>query len=369
MWERIHPDDRNMVWEKVQEALRDKRDFAANFRIVLPDGTVKHIEATTHHEFTSLGALGEAISSHVDVTERKRALDEHERLRQLESDLAHMNRVSVMGELTASLAHEITQPITSARNNARAAIRFLDRNPPDLSEVRESLECLVADSDRTAAIIDRIRDHIKKAPPRKGRFDLNKAISEVIALAASAINANAVSVRTLFAEPLSFVQGDHVQLQQVVLNLILNAVEAMSTVEAGPRELLISTERTQTGDVLVSVRDSGPGIDLDRLDRVFDAFYTTKSSGVGMGLSICRSIIDAHGGRLWADMNAPCGAVFRFTLPGEGQELTNSYRPARLSRELHEDSVSDAAHQSAYEGNKRPHRSTRGRVQRRRDMQ
>jgi C4-dicarboxylate-specific signal transduction histidine kinase len=271
--------------------------------------------------------------------------------------------------LTASLAHEITQPITSARNNARAAIRFLDRNPPDLSEVRESLECLVADSDRTAAIIHRIRDHIKKAPPRKGRFDLNKAISEVIALAASAINANAVSVRTRFAEPLSFVQGDHVQLQQVVLNLILNAVEAMSTVQTGPRELLISTEQTQTGEILVSVRDSGPGIDLDRLDRVFDAFYSTKSSGVGMGLSICRSIIDAHGGRLWADMNAPCGAVFRFTLPGEGQRLTNSFRPARLSRELHEDSLSDAAHQSAYEGNKRPHRSTRGRVQRRRDMQ
>ena len=158
-------------------------------------------------------------------------------------------------------------------------------------------------------------------------------------------------------------------MQQVVLNLILNAVEAMSTVEAGPRELLISTEQTQTGGVLVSVRDSGPGIDPDHVNRVFEAFYTTKSSGVGMGLSICRSIIDAHGGRLWADMNASRGAAFRFTLPGANKELTNSLRPAHLTREPHEDTVSDAAHQPAYEGNKRPHRSGRGRGQRRRGRQ
>jgi signal transduction histidine kinase len=216
---------------------------------------------------------------------------------------------------------------------------------------------------------DRIRDHIKKAPPRKGRFDLNKAINEVIALAGSAITTNGVSVRTRLAEALLPVQGDRVQLQQVVLNLILNAVEAMSTVEAGPRELSISAEPTQTGGVLVSVRDSGPGIDPDHLDRVFEAFYTTKSSGVGMGLSICRSIIDAHGGRLWADMNASRGAVFRFTLPGADKELTDSVRPARLTREPREDTVSDAAHQPAYEGNKRPRRSGRGRGQPRRGRQ
>ena len=369
MWQRIHPDDRDRVREKVQEALRQKRDFAAEFRILLPDGTVKYLEATTCHEFSSLGALVEAVSTNVDVTERKRAQDEHERLRQLESDLAHMNRLSMMGELTASLAHEITQPIASGRNNARAAMLFLDRNPPDLGEVREALECLVADADRAGDIIDRIRDQIKKAPPRKGRFDLNKAINEVIALAESAITTNGVSVRTRLTEALFPVQGDRVQLQQVVLNLILNAVEAMSTVEAGPRELLISTEQTQTGGVLVSVCDSGPGIDPDHLDRVFEAFYTTKSSGVGMGLSICRSIIDAHGGRLWADMNASRGAVFRFTLPGADKELTNSLRPAHLTREPHEDTVSDAAHQPAYEGNKRPHRSGRGRGQRRRGRQ
>jgi C4-dicarboxylate-specific signal transduction histidine kinase len=280
-----------------------------------------------------------------------------------------MNRLSMMGELAASLVHEITQPIATARNNARAAMRFLDRNPPDLGEVREALECIVADADRAGDIIDRIRDHIKKAPPRKGRFDLNEAIDEVIALAESAITTNGVSVRTRLAEALLPIQGDRVQLQQVVLNLILNAVEAMSTVEAGPRELSISTEQTQTDGVLVSVRDSGPGIDPDHLDRVFEAFYTTKSSGVGMGLSICRSIIDAYGGRLWADMNASRGAVFRFTLPGADTELTTSPRPARLTREPHEDTVSNAAHQPAYEGSKRPRRSGRGHGQRRRDRQ
>jgi len=370
MWQRIHPDDRDRVWEEVQEALRQKRDLvAAEFRILLPDGTVKYLEATTHHEFSSLGALVEAVSTHVDVTDRKRAQDEHERLRRLESDLAHMNRLTMMGELAASLAHEITQPIAAARNNARAALRFLDRSPPDLGEVREALECIVADADRAGDIIDRIRDHIKKAPPRKGRFDLNKAINEVIALAESAITTNGVSVQTSLTEGLAPVQGDRVQLQQVVLNLILNAVEAMSTVEAGPRELLISTEQTQTGGILVSVRDFGPGIDPDHVDRVFEAFYTTKSSGVGMGLSICRSIIDAHGGRLWADMNASRGAVFRFTLPDADKELTTSLRPTRLTREPHEDTVSDAAHQPAYEGNKRPPRSGRGRGQRRRGRQ
>ena len=235
----------------------------------------------------------------------------------VQAELTRVSRVTTLGQLTASIAHEVTQPIATARNNARAAMHFLDRNPPGLGEVREALECVVADADRAGDIIDRIRDHIKKVPPRKKRFDLNKAIDEVLALAQSAITTNEVSVRTPLAEALLPVQGDRVQLQQVVLNLTLNAVEAMSTVEAGRRELLISTEQTKTGDVLVSVRDSGPGIDPDHLDRVFEAFYTTKSSGVGMGLSICRSIIDAHGGRLWATRCEPRGALFQFTIPAD----------------------------------------------------
>ena len=262
----------------------------------------------------------QSVAFVVDLTVRKRA---EEALRELESELAHMNRVSIMGELTASLAHEITQPIASARNNARAALNFLNKQPPDLSEVREALACAVGDADRAGDIIERIRDHIKKAPPRKDRFDLNKTIDEVIALARSATTKNGVSIETRFTDGLLPVHGDRVQLQQVVLNLILNAVEAMGSVEAGPRELVISTEQSLTNGVIVAVRDSGPGIDPEHVERVFEAFYTTKSSGVGMGLSICRSIIDAHGGRLWADANEPRGAVFQFTLPGAGRELTN----------------------------------------------
>jgi C4-dicarboxylate-specific signal transduction histidine kinase len=220
-----------------------------------------------------------------------------------------------LGEMAASLAHEITQPIASARNDARAAVNFLDKQPPDLGEVREALNCVVGDIDRAGYIIDRIRDHIKKAPPRKDRFDFNEAINEVLILTRSAITKNGVSVQTRLAEGLLPVHGDRIQLQQVALNLVLNAVEAMGSVEAGPRELLIRTEQHQPNGVLVAVRDSGPGIDPEHLKRVFEAFYTTKSNGVGMGLSICQSIIEAHGGRLWADANKPRGAVFQFTLP------------------------------------------------------
>jgi C4-dicarboxylate-specific signal transduction histidine kinase len=287
-------------------------------------------------------------------------LTEHERLRQLESDLAHMNRVSMVGELAATLAHEVKQSIGAARNNARAALNFLSNNPPDLGEVREALDCVVADADRAGDIIDRIRDHIKKAPPRKDRFDFNKAINEVIELAKSAITANGVSVRTRFADRLHPVQGDRVQVQQVVLNLVLNAVEAMGSVDAGARELLISTEQSQTNDILVAVRDSGPGIDPESLDRVFEAFYSTKSSGMGMGLSICQSIIDAHGGRLWAEANEPGGAIFQFTIPSAEKELMNSLQAVHETGRPHEDTVAATSHRPASEDSKRPHPSKRG---------
>jgi nitrogen-specific signal transduction histidine kinase len=255
-----------------------------------------------------------------DVTAIMRAREEHDRLRELESQLAHVNRVSVMGELAASLVHEITQPIAAARNNARAAMHFLDRNPPDLGEVREALACVVGDADRAGRIIDGARGHIKRAPLRRDRFDLNDAIKDVIVLARTAIIKNGVIVHTRLAERPLIVEGDSVQLQQVALNLVLNAIEAMSSVKTGSRDLLISTERPQPNAVLVAVRDSGPGIDPEDLERVFETFYTTKSGGTGMGLSISRSIVAAHGGRLWADVNAPRGAVFQFTLPSAAKD-------------------------------------------------
>lgn len=316
IWERVHPEDRDRVWGAVQEAVQRKRDFVAEFRLLLPDGTIKWVEGTSYHVFSPGGALAEVITTTVDVTERRRAQDEREKLRQFELDFAHMNRVSMMGELAASLSHEILHPIATARNNARAGMRFLEMKPPNLDETREALACVVRDTDRAKDIVGRMRDHIKKAPLRKERFDLNSAINEVIVLAQSAIHRNSVSVQTRLADGLLPVMGDCVQLQQVLLNLILNAAEAMGLVEEGARELVISTREDQTG-ALVIVRDSGRGIDPEHFDRVFDAFYTTKSGGTGMGLSICRSIIQAHGGKLWAEANEPRGALFQFTLPAD----------------------------------------------------
>jgi C4-dicarboxylate-specific signal transduction histidine kinase len=220
--------------------------------------------------------------------------------------------------LAASLSHEILHPIATVRNNARAGTRFLEMNPPNLDEAREALACVVRDADRAKDIIGRMRNHIKKAPPRKESFGLNEAINEVIVMVRSAIAKNKIALRTHLMDGFVPIRGDRVQLQQVLVNLILNAVEAMSSVEDGVRELSIRTEQSQTDGILFAVQDSGPGIDPGNLERVFEPFYTTKTSGIGMGLSICRSIINGHGGRFWAAPNEPRGAVFQFNLPPEG---------------------------------------------------
>ena len=307
----VHPEDLPGVIELVKSGMASGIPYHYDQRLRRFDGEYRWFDIHGLPIRDDSGRVARWYVLLTDIEDRTRALA---RLEQMQSDFAHMNRVSMMGELAASLSHEITQPIASARNNARAAQNFLDNQPPDLSQVREALSCVVGDTDRAGDIIDRIRDHIKKAPPRKAQFDLNEAINEVIVLGRSAIIKNGVSVQTRLSEGLFPILGDRVQLQQVVLNLILNAAEAMGSVEAEPRDLLISTEQHHTG-VLVAVRDSGPGIDPAHLDRVFEAFYTTKSRGVGMGLSICRSIIDAHGGRLWAEANEPRGTIFQFTLP------------------------------------------------------
>jgi hypothetical protein len=220
-----------------------------------------------------------------------------------------------MGQLAASIAHEVNQPIGAARNNANAALRFLERDPPELAEVSEALKCVVTDTYRAGDIIGRIRDQVRKVPPRKESVDLNDAIGNVIALVRGELSKNCVTVHTQLAEGLPPILGDRVQLQQVMLNLILNAIEAMASVDAKMRTLVICTESSPSQGLLVTVGDSGPGIAPEDRERVFESFYTTKASGVGIGLSLCRSIIDAHGGRLWADAHRPHGAAFRFTLP------------------------------------------------------
>jgi PAS domain S-box-containing protein len=250
----------------------------------------------------------------LDLTERKRA---EESLHKMQIELAHANRVATMGQLTASIAHEVNQPITAAVLNAEAGLRWLGAQPPNLEEVRGSLGLVVEAGTRAGNVIGGIRALVKKAPPRQACLDLNEAIREVITLTRGEAAKTGVSVRTDLADGLPLIYGDRVQLQQVVLNLIINAIEAMSGVTETPRALLICTQKAEPNGVLVEVRDSGPGLAPATIERLFDAFHTTKPGGLGLGLSICRSIIEAHGGRLWAKANVPRGAIFEFSLPAQ----------------------------------------------------
>jgi signal transduction histidine kinase len=237
--------------------------------------------------------------------------------REMQSELAHANRVATMGQLTASIVHEIKQPITAARTYAAAALRFSDKNPPDMAEVRKALTSIVNETGRTNDVVERIGSLIKKAPPRKEVVDLNAAILEVTALTRSEAVKTGVTVGTQLAGELPRIQCDRVQLQQVTLNLIVNAIQSMRDVEVGNRELHISTVSIGPEGVCVAVRDTGHGLRPESLPRLFEPFYTTKPDGMGMGLSICRSIIEAHGGRLWAIPCEPQGALFQFTIPAD----------------------------------------------------
>ena len=224
-----------------------------------------------------------------------------------------MTRVATLGELTASIAHEINQPLGAVVNNASACVRWLAAQ--NLEEARQSAARVVADGHRAAEIIGRIRALAKKAPPHKDWLDLNATIRDVLALARSEVQRHGVVLETHLAAEVPLILGDRIQLQQVLLNLVMNAIEAMSGVGAGPRELWVSSEQVAATEVVIAVRDSGPGLDPQSLDRLFDAFYTTKPHGLGLGLAISRRIIEAHGGRLWATANAPQGAVLQFTVP------------------------------------------------------
>jgi signal transduction histidine kinase len=236
-------------------------------------------------------------------------------LRELHMELAHANRIATMGQLSSSIAHEVTQPIAAARNYAHAALNFLDQQLPDLGEAKEQLGNVVGAADRAGDIIGRIRDHFKKAPPKKDRFDMNEAIRDAITLTRGEAVNNGVSIQMQPAEGLPFFWGDRVQVQQVMVNLIVNAIQAMSRAGDGRRELQISTEADEAEGVRVGVRDTGPGLAPESLRRLFEPFYTTKAEGMGMGLAICRSIVEAHGGRLWATACEPHGALFQFTIP------------------------------------------------------
>src|SRR5499427_10791388 len=258
------------------------------------------------------GSSGEGVGFVLDLTDRKRA---ERAYTEVQMELAHANRVAAMGQLSASIAHEISQPLGAVLSYANAASHWLAAQPPAAEEVRRALDFIVKSGVQASEVVDRIRALVKKAPPRTDKLEINEAVLEVIGLTRNEMSKNGISVRTQLAESLPAIQGDRVQLQQVNLNLLINAMEAMSARSEGPRDLLISTAKTDSEGVLVSVRDSGPGLAPESVERLFEPFYTTKPGGLGMGLSICRSIIESHHGRLWATANTPHGAVFQFNLP------------------------------------------------------
>ena len=279
------------------------------------DGEYRWFLSRTVPRQDELGNIVTWYGTTTDVEDRKRAEEAEEELHQARADLAHLTRVSTLGELTSSIAHEVNQPLAGVIINAGIGLRVLAAQPPQLEEAREAFDLIIKDGNRASEVIDRIRALVKKAPPRKDRLDINEIILDVIALTRSEVHRNRVALQTPLLSDLPPISGDRIQLQQVILNLIINAIEAMSGVSEGPREMLVGSGKDHSDGVLVAVRDSGPGLDAEGLAHLFDAFYTTKPGGLGMGLAISRSIIEAHGGRLWATPNVPRGAVFQFTLP------------------------------------------------------
>ena len=270
-----------------------------------------------------IASISQRVTLFPDSTELNRA--EAQPWREMQdgrahTGLVHANRVATIGYLTASIIHDVQQPIAAMVANAQAALNFLDRL--DVDEVREALSCIVRDGGRAAALVNRTRDLAKDRPWRRDRVDMNAAIHETIELIRTEATKNGVSVRTEPVETLPTVQGDWVELQQAVLNLIINAIEAMSGMNEGHREVIVSAARSETGGVLISVRDSGPGLTPGIQENLFKSFHTTKPNGLGLGLSICRSIVEQHGGRLWATANAPRGAVFQFALPPSSHEVS-----------------------------------------------
>jgi signal transduction histidine kinase len=289
--------------------------FDVDFRIVLPDGAIRYVRSTGHPVRNTSGEVLEYIGTSIDVTERKRADEERDRLRQVQADLAHLSRITTMGELTASLAHEIRQPIAAAVTDAKTCLRWLARDEPEVAEASEAASRIVKDVTRAADIIGKISSLFKKDAPQRELVDVNELIREMIVLLRSEASRYSISIRTELAEGLPHVMADRVQLQQVFMNLMLNGIDAMKETSGGS-ELGIKS-RTDEGQLLISVSDTGVGLPPEQGEQIFRAFFTTKDNGTGMGLPISRSIIESHGGRLWGTSNSERGASFHFTLPNE----------------------------------------------------
>ncbi|HYY28041.1 MAG TPA: PAS domain S-box protein, partial [Chthoniobacterales bacterium] len=314
---RTHPEDRALVRQLIDRVSQERKVFDFEHRLLMPNESVKYLRVVGRPSKDESGRF-EFVGAVTDITERKRAEEElHQKevsLREAQAELAHVSRVTTMGELAASIAHEVNQPLAGIVTNANASLRWLAGDSPNLAEAREAIRRIVRDGNRAGEVVSRMRALFKKTRTTMESLDINEAIEEVVILTQSEARRNKVTLRMELAANLPPVLGDRVQLQQVIMNLILNAIEAMSTVGYRERDLVIRTRRGDGDEVRVAVRDSGIGLDPVRAERMFDAFHTTKPGGLGMGLSISRSIVESHGGRLWAISNEGPGATFQFTL-------------------------------------------------------
>jgi C4-dicarboxylate-specific signal transduction histidine kinase len=308
------PEDWDRLMEAFQRAIREKADFETDSREILANGTVKFLHIVGHPVLNAAGDVVELVGSTMDMTERKKT---EEVLQKAQAHINHITHMTMMGELAASIAHEVNQPLAAVITNAEACLRWLDQGSPNLDEAREAVSRIIRDGRRGGDVITRIRALLKKEPPVNISLKVNELIQETMALAQARLRG--VTLRIELAESLPSVCADRVQLQQVLLNLMANAVDAMKSLTQRQRLLHIQTMSQMPGMVLVRIRDSGPGLDPDKIEQLFEPFYTTKTQGLGMGLSISRSIIEAHGGRLWAEPAGESGAVFQFTLPVEHQ--------------------------------------------------
>jgi len=311
--QRTHPDDRALVRQMIDRVSQERKPFDFEHRLLMPNGSVKYVRVVGHPSIKEKSGNVEFMGAITDMTERKQS---EEALEKAQAELAHVTRVATVGELTASIAHEINQPLAAIVNNANACLSWLTAN--NMEEAQASAEMICADGHRAGEIIGRIRALVKKAPPQKDWLDVNETIREVIALTRSELQRNGIALETRLSDNVHYVPlvfADRIQLQQVILNLIMNAVEAMSEMSDGRRQLLIRTDTDESEGIVVAVRDSGPGLKPEDLHRLFTPFYTTKPQGMGLGLAICRSIIESHGGRLWVTANLDRGAAFQFTLP------------------------------------------------------
>jgi PAS domain S-box-containing protein len=341
----VHPDDLGRVLENWRTARATGEPLAHEYRMRTAAGDYRRVSVRAAPLRDEKGAVLKWYGVSTDVEDQRRAMEalraSQDQLQRSQAELARVSRVTSLGVLTAAIAHEVNQPLTAIVANAQAALNWLNAPTPRLEEVRQSLAGVLKNGRRAGDVIGGIRDLISKARPRIERLDINDAIREVLELARGEAAEHGVLVRTELADGLPPVQGDRAQLQQVMFNLVANALEEMGGVSERSRELVVCTHRTETGEVCVTVKDFGPPLDPAKLGRMFDAFYTTKPGGMGMGLSICRSIIEEHGGRLWAEPNEPQGAILKFSLPPAGETTAALSTPAKFR--LQEDEPGVAA--------------------------